>query len=447
MDTPNTPSRNTLAAFAPARDGLEYPCLSRRAILAGAAGLAGVVLFSSHGAGAVGARNVRLGNHGTFTRVVIDVTGDVPFSAFSLTNPARIIIDLPEIDWQFEQPTVPGKPGLLVKAMRYGLFQPGNSRIVLDLAEPAAVKNMFVLPPGEQTSWRLVVDLAPVDEAMFLRSAGPRNRTGTFRPKHGPQDTEPATTQADNTPTRQPMTPEKRKAAPSPAKPVIVLDPGHGGIDPGATGVSGIFEKNLTLSTARELKAALDKTGRYTVHLTRDRDIFLQLRERVAIARTHRADLFISIHADAGAKPSIRGLSVYTLSDNASDAEAAALATSENKADIIAGIDLSHESKEVTNILIDLAQRETMNLSSRLAEIVIAELQRDVTLLPRSHRFAGFAVLKAPDIPSFLMEMGYLTNRDEERLLRTRGYRKKLASAMVRAIDRYFSATQKASLP
>lgn len=447
MNTPNSDTNSHHTEAVPGRDGLEYPRLSRRSVMAGAAGLVGTILFRSIKAEAVGARDIRLGNHGTFTRVVIDITGNIPFSAFSLTDPARIIVDLPEIEWQFDQQAVPGKPGLLVKAMRYGLFQPGNSRIVLDLEEPAGIKNMFVLPPGEQTGWRLVVDLTPVDAALFRASAGPGKRVGTFRPEHGPRDTEPATTKPDTLPPRQPVAPEERKARRAPAKPVVVLDPGHGGVDPGAIGISGVFEKNLTLSTARELKAALEQTGRYTVYLTRDRDVFLQLRERVTIARQKRADLFISIHADSGASPSVRGLSVYTLSDNASDSEAAALATSENKADIIAGIDLSHESKEVTNILIDLAQRETMNLSSRLAEVVIAELRRDVTLLPRSHRFAGFAVLKAPDIPSFLMEMGYLTNREEERLLRTRTYRKKLASAMVRAIDRYFATVQKASIP
>ena len=350
---------------------------------------------------------------------------------FSLAEPYRIIVDLPEIEWSVETSFSPGERRSLVKALRYGLFRPGNSRVVLDLSAPASVKKAFILRPGATGAWRLVVDLVLTDAASFLKTTGPAHRVGTFQPRHTRDVSK------EDMDRRAVSPPSRRRHA---RKPVIVLDPGHGGVDPGATGVSGVFEKKITLFTAREFKKALEKTGRYTVHLTRERDVFLKLRERVAIARQHHADLFISIHADAGANPSLRGLSIYTLSDKASDAEAAALAASENKSDIIAGIDLSRESQEVTNILIDLAQRESMNLSARLAEFAISELRRDVTLLPRSHRFAGFAVLKAPDIPSLLMEMGYLTNRQEERLLRTRAYRKKLASAMIRAIDHYFKS-------
>jgi N-acetylmuramoyl-L-alanine amidase len=173
--------------------------------------------------------------------------------------------------------------------------------------------------------------------------------------------------------------------------------------------------------------------------------VFLRLRDRIGVARRHKADLFVSIHADSIGNPKVRGLSVYTLSENASDGEAHALAESENKADIIAGIDLSHESVEVTNILIDLAQRETMNLSARMAQTIVGELKRETTLLPRSHRFAGFAVLKAPDVPSVLVELGYLSNPDEERMLRTGTYREKLGRAFVRSLDNYFDAKQKAS--
>lgn len=256
---------------------------------------------------------------------------------------------------------------------------------------------------------------------------------------------------------RQPVIEEAAapaRAAPEPApqgrsprsegKAVVVIDPGHGGVDPGALGVSGIYEKHITLAMARELKAQLEKGGRYKVQLTRDRDIFIRLRERVAIARQYGADLFISLHADSVANPQLAGLSVYTLSQTASDGEAQTLADKENKADLIAGIDLSHESADVANILIDLAQRETMNRSAGFAGGVVTELGRETTLLGNTHRFAGFAVLKAPDVPSILVELGYLSNSTEEKLLRQPDYRAKLAKGIARAVDRHFLEGQKA---
>ncbi|WP_254432419.1 N-acetylmuramoyl-L-alanine amidase [Magnetospirillum sp. SS-4] len=229
--------------------------------------------------------------------------------------------------------------------------------------------------------------------------------------------------------------------------PVIVIDPGHGGVDPGAIGVSGIYEKHITLAMARELKTALEKGGRYRVHLTRDRDVFIRLRDRVAIARQVGADLFISLHADAVQSPQIRGLSVYTLSQNASDSEAQALAEKENKADLIAGVDLSHETPDVAGILIDLAQRETMNRSAGFATELVDEVGQEMDLLGNTHRFAGFAVLKAPDVPAVLVEMGYLSNEFEERQLRQPQYRARLAKAVTRAIERYFPASLKAKRP
>ncbi len=252
-------------------------------------------------------------------------------------------------------------------------------------------------------------------------------------------------------PTVQPA-PQPAPAVESVAKardgvPVIVIDPGHGGVDPGATGVSGIYEKHITLAMARELKAALEKGGRYRVHLTRDRDVFIRLRDRVAIARQHGADLFISLHADAVQNPQIRGLSVYTLSQNASDSEAQALAEKENKADLIAGIDLSHESADVAGILIDLAQRETMNRSAGFASEVVDEVGQEMDLLGNTHRFAGFAVLKAPDVPAILVEMGYLSNEFEEKQLRQPQYRARLAKSIAKAAERFFPLNLKAKRP
>lgn len=231
---------------------------------------------------------------------------------------------------------------------------------------------------------------------------------------------------------------ERKLKLPSRRQHVIVLDPGHGGVDPGAIGVSGVYEKDISLSVAHELARELENNPRYRVILTRHSDTFVELHKRVARARAAEADLFLSIHADALPSPEMRGASVFTLSERASDKEAAALAARENKVDLIVGIDLSHQAPEVTNILLDLTRRETNNLSISLARRLVSELGQEAVMLEHSHRSAGFAVLKAPDIPSALVELGCLSNREEERLLRGRPYQQKLTSSLVRSINGFF---------
>lgn len=221
---------------------------------------------------------------------------------------------------------------------------------------------------------------------------------------------------------------------------LIMLDPGHGGIDPGCIGCTGVYEKNITLEAGLELARALEATGRYDVKMTRRTDEFIPLETRVARARAAGAELFMSIHADALPEEALRGASVYTLSAKASDREAAALAARENGADYVAGVDLSRHAPEVSNILLDLAQRETNNESIRLARDLVTELGRRVRLLDHSHRSAGFVVLKAPDIPSALVEIGCLSNRDEEGLLQRTAYRRKIATALLQSINDYFDA-------
>ncbi len=223
-----------------------------------------------------------------------------------------------------------------------------------------------------------------------------------------------------------------------PARRIIVLDPGHGGVDPGAIGMSGSYEKEIALATATEVARLLEANKHYRVLLTRDDDEFISLEDRVARARQAQGDLFLSIHADAIPNSSVRGASVFTLSERASDAEAAALAQRENKSDLIAGIDLSRHAPEVSNILLDLARRQTNNLSITLARKLVGELGRAVPLLTNSHRSAGFAVLKAPDIPSALVEIGCLSNREEEKLLNLANYQKKLAVSISRSVNDYF---------
>ncbi len=233
--------------------------------------------------------------------------------------------------------------------------------------------------------------------------------------------------------------PMKPKPKPAPRLKVIALDPGHGGADPGTTGASGMHEKTVVYAVATALERELSAGRRYRVALTRRGDLFVPLRERVARARAARADLFISLHADAHPDPTVRGATVYTLSEGASDREAAALAAKENKADLVAGVDLRRQPDDVASVLIELTQRGTINQSRAFAGIMVDALHRSgVATLPRSHRQAGFAVLTAPDMPAILLEMGYLSNRADERLLLNRAHQQKLARAIAAAADRYF---------
>jgi len=226
-------------------------------------------------------------------------------------------------------------------------------------------------------------------------------------------------------------------------RPLVMLDPGHGGIDPGCIGASGTYEKDIVFSTAREFARQLGASGRFRVELTRNDDEFVALPERVERARAAGADLFLSIHADALPEERMRGASVFTLSEQASDKEAAALAARENKSDLVAGIDLSHHAPEVSDILFDLARRETNNESIKLARDLVSELGQRVHLLNHTHRSAGFAVLKAPDIPSALVEIGCLSNREEETLLQSDAYQRRVAAGLVRSVDDFFNQPAK----
>lgn len=389
------------------------------------------------------ATDIRIGSHSDKTRFVIDISEDVKFKIFTLSNPYRVVVDLPEMGWRlpedllenFARPSAVGKNGVISR-FRYGLFRAGLSRVVLDLKTPVIIKAAFVLPPAEGKRYRLVIDLAVTSPAQYQAALRPPTRPA---PALSPKEPSLSASAGILPPSRKPQRNGSRIVVAR--KPVIVIDPGHGGMDPGST--SGrMFEKHITLGVAKSIKRHLNSLGRYTVQLTRNKDSFVRLRKRIAIARAHKADLFISLHADAIKNKRIRGLSVYTLSEKASDKEAADLAEKENKADLIAGMDLSTESKEVTNILIDLAQRETMNESSRFASGLVTHIRKVTKTLSNTHRFAGFAVLKAPDVPSILIEMGFLSNRADERALRNPKFRANLARAIGKAIDDYFSRHQ-----
>ena len=369
------------------------------------------------------ANDARIGVDGNRTRFVADLSSEVGFTAFTLDDPYRVIIDLPAVD--FRLPADIGRKGRgLVSAFRYGLFAPGKSRIVIDTTGPVAISRQFVSKAKGKKPARLVLDLIPTTREKFLanRIIAPT----TARPRR----------------LRRDEIERLLKSARDKNKKVIVLDPGHGGIDSGAIGYRGTQEKKVILSFGKTLKRHLEKTGKYQVFLTRETDVFIPLRDRVSFAREHEADLFLSIHADSVPKRiarRVRGATVYILSDRASDEEAAKLAQKENRSDIIAGVEIPKSSNVVTGILIDLAQRETNALSSGFANELIGSLGKATRMAKNSYRSAAFVVLKAPDVPSALLELGYVTNPTDEKNLSSRAWREKVARSVVGGIGRFFT--------
>lgn len=357
--------------------------------------------------------NVRAGVSGDLTRFVIDLDGPADFRTFALDNPARIVVDLAQVSRGMFERERGIDTGLVVRA-RFGTPTVDVMRVVLDLVEPGVVQDTLVLEPEGDYGHRIVLDIAPLISAATLPSDNAVGDDGFLKPG----------------------------VKPPPPLPIIVLDPGHGGPDPGAVGASGAHEKDVVLAAARELKAMLEETGRYHVVMTREGDSILRLADRVLFARAAGADLFISIHADSIGNPDVRGMGVYTLSETASDKEAEALARNENRSDLIEGVDFVSVDYDpvTTNILIDLAQRETKNASSEFAGILAKELTRVTELRRNVHRFAGFRVLKAPDVPSVLIEMGFMSNPVEERLMMDRSWRRTFLAGVVRAIDAFVSS-------
>ncbi len=367
------------------------------------------------------AKDARVAGDRERTRFIADLSKKVDVNVFALGNPYRVIVDAPDVNFQMPDGVGKEKRGL-VTAYRYGLFAPGKARIVLDVSGPFLIDKAFVLEARDDQPARLVIDLVPTDEKTFLA------KLKESRPQQAASDTPSALAQA---PSR-----------PADAKPVVVLDPGHGGVDPGTSSAGGITEKEVVLTFARALKAKLEATGRYEVFLTRDDDTFLPLRGRVEFAQKKGAGLFLSIHADYFPKQTDKatGATVYTLSEEASDEEAKALAAKENFSDALAGVELPSDSDEVlANILIDLAQRETQNRSVIFARSIVGELAGKGSLHTRKLRSAGFRVLKAPDIPSVLLELGFLSNPDDEKRLTSDAWRDNTAAAVAESIDVYFA--------
>ena len=384
--------------------------LIRIAAVAGGAWLSVLAAMSASAAPSV--TDVRLGPYGEGTRLVVELTGTVEFEVFALTSPERLVIDLPPVDWNLPERTLAfGRDG--VAQIRFGRFRADTSRIVIDLARPLIVGGVRWQQADavSGTPYRLILNLAPVPSVAFLATV----RMETSEPPPLPQ----------------------RK--PPPLRRLITLDPGHGGRDPGAVSLEGVKEKTVVLTFARELRAVLEASGRYRVAMTRDGDNRVGLWQRVAIARNAGADVLLSIHVDRADDPRVRGASVYTLSEEASDAETAELARLENRADAVAGtFEPESHDPDVAAVLASMAQQGTMNCSAALAELLVPELGRVAPLVTRAHRFAAFRVLKAPDVASVLIELGFLSNgRDAERL-ESDSHRRALAEAILSTLDEYF---------
>jgi N-acetylmuramoyl-L-alanine amidase len=371
------------------------------------------------------ATDVRLAGDLAETRLVMDLSRKIDLHAFTLANPYRVVVDIPEV--VFRLPPKAGENGRgLIKAFRFGLMMEGGSRIVVDLAKPARLQKAFVMDAEAGAPARLVLDLVATDRASFLRQIAADEKLLTERMPVAPQ---PQVNSGDS-------------------RPLVVLDPGHGGIDTGTRAPTGQLEKDIVLDFAKRLRECIESAGKYRVLMTRADDTYVPLADRVAIARKANAALFVSIHADSlpHGEGDAQGATVYTLSNKASDAEAAQVAEKENRADVVAGVDLKDEPDDVAGILIDLAQRETKTFSTQFAHKLVADLRGVARLHKEPLKSAGFRVLRAPDVPSVLVELGYVSNRDDLKSLMSDSWRDHTADSIAKAIDTYLS-THLASAP
>lgn len=361
---------------------------------------------------------------GGLTRIHFDVDRKVDVDMFHMGRPARIVLDTEPLLFRFADPAAIGTQGP-VASVRYGLVARDRSRVVLTLGAPARAAKVEVeeIDPGK--IWRLSVLLEPVDEDAFASLvAADRDRIG----RSGA-----VVTKGDN----------PRAARPERARPLVVIDPGHGGIDGGAKGGNGLQEKDLTLSVGFLVRDAIRAAGSFDVEMTRSEDVFISLSERVNFARRHKADLVISLHADSLRQNSVRGASVYVLSRKASDELAHELAQSENMSDIVAGFEAPPEDDAVNDILADLTARETATFSRSFSSTLVEKLKEEIALLKNPMRSASFAVLKAPEVPGVLIEMGYLSNAEDEKQLTDPDWQKTFAGLVARAVSKYFETHRK----
>ncbi len=353
------------------------------------------------------------------TRIVIDLAGDVVPSVYMLPEPNRLILDLPGLSFEPMGDTQVEARGL-ISAFRYGPFAPGRGRIVVDLADYVVIDEILMLAALDDQPTRLVLDLVRSDEEGFLAEVE-RTRESFLASVEAPKE-------------------NRLDIANTSGRPIVVIDPGHGGIDSGAVSRSGVLEKEVVLRFAREFAADLRATGRFEVYMTRDDDIFIPLAGRVRFAQNHNADLFISVHADSLVRHrDMRGATVYTLSDRASDEIAQQLVDNERRSEMLAGMDVTEPAtSEVADILIDLTRRETTRFSLAFAEDLVSEITTATRMVNNPHRSAGFRVLKAPEIPSVLLELGFLSNEDDVRLLTDAAWRERTIASLSTAVERFF---------
>jgi len=364
------------------------------------------------------ATDARLGGDETQTRFVLDLDRKIDLHVFTLADPYRVVIDLPQVTFQLTPKAGESGRGL-VKAFRFGLVMPGGSRIVFDLTKPVRVDKAFSVDAAPGAPARLVLDLAATDRDSFLRKIALDDKV---LHREVPNARAPQASAGD-------------------PRPLVVLDPGHGGLDTGTKAAGGQMEKDIVLDFAQRLRDRIEKSGKYRVLMTRADDTFVQLADRVRIARNAGAALFVSIHADwlPRAEGDAQGATVYTLSETATDSEAARLAEQENRADVIAGVDLKAEPDDVAGILIDLAQRETKTFSVQFAHRLVSQMNAVTRLHKAPLKSAGFRVLRAPDVPSVLVELGYVSNKQDLDSLLSNSWRDRTAEAIAQAVDGYFS--------
>ena len=357
------------------------------------------------------ARDFAIAGDATRTRIVIRFDSEPDLRWVLLRGPHRLAIELPQTRFTFNPSRL--RAHGLVRDIEHGRVGDDGARVIIATKGPFVVERAEVVPEESGDGFRLALDIAAAGERAFEAALAEQAMT-----------------------TAATVNPDKsgRVAA---RRFTVVIDPGHGGDDGGARGVAGSAEKDVTLAFSQQLAQALRAAGRYDIHLTRESDIFLRLDERVRIARQLDADLFISVHADTIRYKNIRGATVYTVSDTASDAEAQALADRENVADRIGGIDIPDENHEVADILVDLIRRETHAFSVSFARTLVGELAESVGLINNPHRFAGFRVLKAPDVPSVLVELGYLSNEMDEAQLLDPVWREKAVGSIASAISQF----------
>ena len=350
----------------------------------------------------------------------------VTAEVYTLASPYRVIIDLPEV--AFRLPPEAGRDARgLVSSYRYGQFDEGKARIVLDTNGPVEIARADMANARAGSGVVLSIALKPTEAAIFGEGTG-----------GGRQSQDPL------------AEPEPARPRAATERPVIVIDAGHGGIDPGAVGAANLLEKNLVLTVAKKVQEQLEKSGRYEIVMTRVGDVFVSLNDRLAISRKAQSDLFISIHADSIEETfaqSIKGATIYTLSERASDAEARAIAEKENASDLIAGLDVAsgEDNTDVKNILIDLMKRETANFSADFSRTLVRSLKSNVALSRDPQRSAAFKVLRQTHAPSVLVELGYVSNPEESRQMQSAAWQDKVATSIATAVHAYFD--QRAGRP